>query len=100
MDDNLYPNDSFYFPREPLDQRLDRKKERAEVLEGKKELIQVVQRLQEQIDFYKSVDAIPDGVRLDPQKFMTMHNAHTQVVEILRGEKEYLEDLLKRYVKD
>jgi hypothetical protein len=100
MDDDLYPNDSFYFPREPLDQVIGRKKEQAQVLEGKKELQQAVERLQDQIDFYRSVDAIPDAVRLDPTKFMTMHNAHTQVVEILKVEKEYLQDLLSSHVKD
>lgn len=103
MDDDLMPNDGTFLggvPREPLDQILGRKREKAQTLEGLNELKGIVNRLQEQIEFYERNSSIPDDVRTKPKQFLVMHNSFSEVAKILRGEKEYIEDLISSYIKD
>lgn len=94
-EENLYPNDSSYFlPREPEDQSVDRKKERANTLEVIGELRKMVDRLQQRIEFYEKTTNIPEDVRTDPQQFLIVHNSYTLTAQTLRSEKEYLEGLI------
>lgn len=98
MDDDLYPNDSSYWlPAEPREQRVARKKEQAKTLEAINILREVVLRLDQRIDYYASVDAIPDEVKLDPTAFMNMHNTNQMVRNCLRNEKEYIESLIETH---
>lgn len=98
MDDNdMYPNDGSYFlPKEPAGQVNERKRERAKALQGQAILKEVVARLEARIEFYQSVDAIPDEVKTDPVAFMQMHNANQLTRDNLRAEKDYIESLLDR----
>jgi len=100
MEDDLYPNDSSYFiPREPADQIIERKKEKAQTLESINELKAIVNRLDERIQFYEKNSSIPDDVRTDPQQFLILHNTYTLVAENLKSEKEYIEGLITSYLK-
>ncbi len=95
--ENLYPNDGSFIagvPLEPLEQTIDRKKERAKSLEDLKILQQVIKRFNEQIIFLNSVDSMPDEVKTDPTKFMNIHNAHDLSIQFLRSELDYFESLL------
>lgn len=100
QDDDVLPNDgTYFFPREPQEQILGRKKEKAQTLEGINELKAILERLDNQVAFFDSLSSIPDEVRLDPEKFLIMHNTHTQVAEILRSEREYIADLVSTHLK-
>ncbi len=97
-DDDLYPNDSTYwFPREPKDQSIGRKVEKAKTLEGLAELKVVIAHLDEKIDFFERHSNIPDSVRTDPKAFLIMSNSYTMTAENLRAEKEYIESLLSEH---
>lgn len=101
MEDDLYPNDSSYFvSREPKDQNIARKKEKANVLEALPIIKEILERLTERIAFYENVRSIPDEVRLDPNAFLIMHNSNTLIAENLSNEKEYLEALLEEHASN
>lgn len=98
MNDDLYPNDSSYFiPREPLEQELERKKEQAIVLEGMDFLKDMVERLQQRIDYFEKNSSIPDDVRTDTTAFMVLHNTHSMMAETLSAEKEMLQSVIDSY---
>lgn len=95
MNDDVYPNDgSYYLPREPKDQRIGRKKEQAKALEKQDILSELIQRLDNRISFYASVDSIPADVKADPEAFLIMHNANEQTRNNLSDEREYIVSLL------
>lgn len=98
--DDLYPSDGSYFlPKEPADQKVARQKERAKTLETINVLKDIVNRLENRIEFYASVDAMPDDVKDDPVKFMNMHNANELTRDNLRSEKEYIESLIETHIR-
>lgn len=93
--DDLLPNDGTYFmPREPVEQVVDRKRERAQSLEDLSLLKEIIGRFDRRIEFYSSVDAMPDDVKTDPVKFMNMHNSNQLTRDSLNSEREYLQSLL------
>ena len=96
MDDDLYPNDSssFWLPSEPKEQRIERKKENAQIIESINVMKDLVARLEKRIAFYESVHSIPAEVKADPQAFLIMHNANEQTALSLIQEKEYIESLI------
>lgn len=94
--DNVLPNDGeVFYPREPVQQSIDRKKERANTLEALPILKDLLKRLEKRITWYESVTNIPDAVRADPAQFLIMHNTHTMMVQNLRSEAEWIQDLLE-----
>lgn len=96
--DDLMPNDSTYFiPREPKEQRLARKQEKAQTLEGLTILQDLLRRWDEKISFYDSVRSIPDEIRVDKEKFAILSGIHSGIVESLEAEKEYIEELISNY---
>lgn len=93
--EDLYPNDSSYWlPSEPREQKIARKKEQAKTLEAVNVLKEIVKRLDERIEYFGTVDAIPDEVKYDPTAFLNMHNANQMVRNCLRSEKEYIESII------
>lgn len=90
MDDDVYPNDSYYIPREPKEQRLERKRESAKVLEMLDFLKEHIERLDKRIKFYESVHSIPNEVKADPEAFLIMHNANEQTALSLKSERDWL----------
>ena len=97
--DNLYPNDGTYFDpfKEPLDQTIERKKERAQTLEAMNVLKQHIERLDERIAFYEKNSSIPDEVRVNPQEFLIMSNSHMLTAKCLQSERDYLGGLIDSY---
>ena len=99
-EDNLYPNDSSYFlPREPQDQTIARKKERAQTLEAMDVLQDHIERIEERIAFYEKNSSIPDEVRANPKEFLIMSNAHMLTVRLLNSERDYLKGLIDDHKK-
>jgi hypothetical protein len=94
--DNVMPNEgSVFYPHEPKQQAIDRKKERARTLEALPILKDLLKRLEQRITFYESIYSIPEEVRTDPQQFLIVHNANTLMVQNLKAEAEWIQDLLE-----
>jgi hypothetical protein len=103
QDDNVMPNDGTFLggvPREPADQAVARKKETASTLESIAVLKNILKRLDERIEFYGSVDSIPDHVKLDVEKFLIQHNANELTRSNLRDEKEFIEGVIEANAKN
>lgn len=93
--EDLYPNNTeFWFPAEPKEQAIARKKEQAQTLEAIDTLNDVVKRIDERIDFFERHSNIPAEVRTDPKKFLIMSNSYTMTADNLRVEKEYIQSLI------
>jgi hypothetical protein len=103
MNDDLYPNDPTFFggvPLEPVEQIIERKKERAQTLEGATVLKDMINRMDERIAFYEKNSSIPDDVRLDPEQFLIMSNSYKLAAEALQNEKEWIVGLLDANAKN
>lgn len=96
MEDNLYPRNTEYFvPNADMDEQREKAKQ-AEEESAKRDLNklqQIIDRWNERIDFYKSVDAIPNEAVTDKQ-LSTYMLAHKEVVRILREERSALESII------
>lgn len=100
QEDDVMPNDGTYFvPREPEQQLIERSKEKAKTLEALPILKDLLERLEERVAFYGSVDSIPSEVKTDPQQFLIVHNANELVRDNLRAEIEYITGLLEDHAK-
>lgn len=96
--DDMYPSDgSFFFAKEPVEQELARKKEKAHTLEALPILEELLAQLDKDIAFYGSVDSIPAEAKADPTKFLIVHNSNQLVRDRLREKKEYVEGLLQSH---
>lgn len=93
--DDVRPNDTAHFLQEPVEQAVERKKQKANTLEALPILQDLLKRLEERIAFYDSVSSIDESVRTDPQAFLIAHNSNTMMVQVLTSEKEWIESLLE-----
>ena len=99
-DDNLLINDStFFYGKEPIDQIISRKKEKANTLEALPILEELVQYLEGRIAHYEANSSIPDKVRTDPQKFLIIHNSYTIAAEQLTLVKEDIQGLIAQHAR-
>ena len=97
MEDNLYPRSTEYFvPNADMDEQREKAKQAEEEATKKDlhKLQQIVDRWNERIDFYKSVDAIPEGAIADKEQLAIYMLAHKEVVRILREERSVLESII------
>lgn len=97
MEDDVYPNNGEFVagvPREPIEQALSRKKEKAQAAEFSTVLQDLLSRWEDKIKFYESVRAIPEEVKLKPEEFMQAVTLNAVIVEILEAEKEYIESII------
>lgn len=94
--DDVAPNSGeFWNPlREPADQSVSRKKEKAATLEALTVLQSVVDRLEIDVAFYGSVDSIPSEVKANPEQFLIMHNANEMTRNALKKKKDYIQGLM------
>lgn len=96
MEDNLYPRSTEYFvPNADMDEQREKakKEENAAVAKELNKLQQIIDRWNERIDYYKSLDAIPNEAVTDKQ-LSTYMLAHKEVVRILREERSALESII------
>lgn len=98
QEDDVMPNDGTYF-YQPKDQVIEKLKEKAHTLAGLDILEKLLSRYEQRIEFYEKTTNIPDDVRLDPDKFLVMHNTYSLVAKTLITEKEYIEGLIDEHTK-
>lgn len=93
--DDITNNGSYFVPREPIEQVLDRKKERAAALEARKELEKVIDHFNERIEFRDKLSSINIDITKDP----ALHQKICEVNDLLKlaliEEKGLIEDLLE-----
>jgi hypothetical protein len=97
--DNVMPNTGGVYQTEPPEQKEERQKEKAQTIQAMPILKEVIKRLDKRIEFYNSVDSIPDEDKKDPTRFVNMHNANELTRNNLQLEKEYIEDLIDTHAK-
>ena len=95
MDDDLYPLDGAAFRTEPKEQVDERKLEISKAQAAAPILEDIIERFEDKIDFYNSVDSIPPEVKTDPQKFLIIHNANELTRNNLIAEVDWLKGLLE-----
>jgi len=92
--DNVMPND-YFMPREPANQVISRKREKAHTMEALPILLKLLDRLEKRIAFYESVRSISDDIRTDPEKFLIAHNSNTLAASNLISEREWIAGLIE-----
>lgn len=96
VSDNLYPTSSEYFaPEEPEEQVKEREAQEASVVREMKIIGEVIERFNEGIAFYKSIDSIPDDVLLNPAETAQTILGNKKAVAVLQIEKERLVSLIE-----
>ena len=83
-------------PNADMDEQREKAKEEENAVVAKElnKLQQIVDRWNERIDFYKSVDAIPNEAVTDKEQLSIYMLAHKEVVRILREERSVLESII------
>ncbi len=97
MEDNLYPRSTEYFvPNADMDEQREKAKQAEEEATKKdlNKLQQIIDRWNERIDYYKSLDAIPNEAVTDKEQLSIYMLAHKEVVRILREERSVLESVI------
>ena len=96
--DDMYPNDgsTFYTVSEPLEQKLARKRAKAEIEDMQLAIRGVIERLEARILFYDSTNCIEFDHKTHPAEFMNAYNAAQLTKQNLTQEKEYLQQYLKK----
>lgn len=99
-DDDLYPNNSEFLggvPAEPLEQRIERKAERAQTLQALPELKKMIVRLQERIEFYEKTTSI--DIDANTEEFMITYKTYALMANTLSSEMEYLQGIIDANAK-
>lgn len=98
--DDVMPNDGTYFlPREPEDQAIARKSEKARTLEAQPVLEDLLKWFDKRIKFYGSIDSIPARDKQSPEKFLIAVRANEIAQKNLKDERGYLQSLLDTHTK-
>lgn len=101
-EDDLMPGDGTWFggvPQEPLEQRIDRKRERAETLQSKAEIKKVVEHLEERIQERDRISTIGVDITEDPELHHKRCLVNAMIAKELIKEKQLLEGLLQTHIK-
>jgi polyribonucleotide nucleotidyltransferase len=98
QDDNIMPNNGDYFSiQEPLEQRLEKQKERAKILSELPKIEMVVKHLEKRIKSLDKLSSIKVDISEDPALFQKAHEVNRLVKYALEEEKNNLEDLINTY---
>lgn len=94
-EDNMYPNDgSVFLPAEPADQKARREREESEAAGNHDTLEKIIERLDERIGFYGSVDSVEYDYTTNPEAFMHVFTANKMTKDNLQQER----DALRQYI--
>lgn len=96
---NLYPSSGAYRPQELVKRKREAKNEEAQAAQMLPLIKEIVQRFEERIKFYASVDSIPAEVLLDPAETMHVLAANKQTKQILEAETEYLKGMIDDFTR-
>ena len=95
MEDNLMPGDNTYAPlREPVEQEIERKKEKADTLQALPILEDLLNRIEDKVKFYQDVRNIDDGIRLDPKTFLIAHNTNAGLAHGWQQELNWIQEII------
>ena len=96
MDDDLYQNDGSYFlPREPVEQTVARKKEKAQALEALTVIEGLIKHFDERIEFRGKLESIKPDLTKDPAMHQKVCEVNDMIKLALTEEKELLLELLE-----
>lgn len=95
MDEDFVPISSQFLPTEPVEQKNERAKQKAEVFSALPLLKAVIERFDDRIEFYSSVDSIPVELHAVPEQFMHAVAAAKATKDYLLAERDYLEELIE-----
>lgn len=100
-EDNLYPTSTEYFvPQAPADQDEGAREQKAEVESSKAVLQDIVDHLQSRVDFYTSVDSIPEELHTDPTQFMHAVAANKLARDNLATELDAIRRIIRDHTPD
>ena len=91
MNNNLYPRSSEYIHQPPKELVEEQEAEKTLVFRESEVIRQVIKNLEKRIDFYLTIDALPD----DERDLVIAVQANKKAVRALREEKEKLELMLE-----
>lgn len=94
--ENLYRS-SAYRPSEPASQKVEKVKEKAQTVAALPLISAIVERFEDRVKFYGSIDAVPEDVLTLPDEFMHLVAANKLTRSLLQAELEYLKELLSEY---
>jgi hypothetical protein len=94
MNDGVLVNDGSYY-HEDNEQKLDKRKEKGQAVEGTKLIEELIEHFDERITYHRSIDSITETA--DPAKFMHQVFANKLTVANLEDERTYLTTLLDQY---
>lgn len=93
--DDVYQNDGTYFlPREPEEQIIARKKEKAKTLEALKVIDGVIEHFNERIAYLSNIDSITEDLETDPLSHQKAFHVKKLLKQALEEEKSLLEELV------
>jgi hypothetical protein len=90
---------SYFIPKEPKEQVVERNAEKAKVLGGRELLIDLIDRFTERIEFYNSINSVPESRRKDDYTFRFTLDSHANTKANLEAELNYLTGLRDQYIK-
>lgn len=103
QEDNVSPNDGTFFggvPLEPVDQRIDRQKERAQALEAKTLIESLLSHFEDRIAFRDSIAALNVDLSQDPLLHQKKCEVNDMLKAALEEERNLLEELLEVHAKN
>lgn len=100
-DDDLYRNDGTYFlPREPEEQIIDRKKERAKTLEAINDIKAVIAHFDQRIEERGKISSINVDLTEDPALHQKVFEVNRLLTMALIEERSMLEEMLEIHTKN
>lgn len=100
--EDLYPNDGTFMggvPLEPIEQRLERKKERANTLEAAKISQAILDHFEQRITYRDTLDSIKPDLAKSPAMHQKACEVNAMIKLALIEETNLLRELLDMYVK-
>lgn len=98
--DDTPPIQGAWRPVEPVAQQLEKLKTDAQVVKALPLIQDILDRFNEKVEFFKSVESIPEDVLTLPDEFMHIVAANKLVASMLQAELNYLEDLVAEHAED
>jgi hypothetical protein len=93
MDELGNTESSYFLIDEPEEQKQERRDDEAMVKQGIRMLEEIIQRFQERITFYDTLDSIEVDIETHPEEHLRAVIAGKQTKTNLMQEKEWLENL-------
>jgi hypothetical protein len=97
MDDNLYPRNGAFRPTQPIQQQIEAQKEEAQTIAALPVLKELVERWRDRVEFFGSLDSVPDEVLADTELFMHTVAGNKVAKLNLQAELDFIEELIEQH---